>query len=181
MCSLLPLQRCHISNAKGHADLAKHPMFKAVADCSSCPELAVDFFRHLLEDSPTKRMTAAQALHHPYLQDCFQMQQAHQGNPRFKYNSQPTQQRNRGSSKLKSIIGLQSIIPQSILPFVGDCQLNYCAFVFNGFGSGASVQLLLFSCLCTCVPVYSCFRGSNINADQMHMFSNALCMVFGLH
>jgi len=106
MCSLLPLQRCHISNAKGHADLVKHHMFKAVADCSSCPELAVDFFRHLLEDSPTKRMTAAQALHHPYLQDCFQeMQQARQGNPRFKYNSQPAQQRKRGSSKLKRIVG----------------------------------------------------------------------------
>ncbi len=106
MCSLLPLQRCHISNAKGHADLARHPMFLAVADCSSHPELAVDFFRHLLEDSPTKRMTAAKALHHPYLQDCFQeMQQARQGNPRFKYNSQPTQQRKNGSSKLKKIIG----------------------------------------------------------------------------
>ncbi len=51
-------------------------------------------------------MTAAQALHHPYLQECFQeMQQARQGNPRFKYNSQPTQQRKRGSSKLKTIIG----------------------------------------------------------------------------
>lgn len=106
MCTLLPLQRCHISNAKGHADLAKHPMFKAVADCSSRPELAVDFFRQLLEDSPTKRMTAAQALRYPYLQDCFQeMQQARQGNPRFRYNSRPTQQCKRGSSKLKKIIG----------------------------------------------------------------------------
>lgn len=106
LSSLLPLQRCHIVDAKSHADLAKHPMFKAVADCSSRLELAVDFFRHLLKDSPTKRMTAAEALQHPYLQDCFQeMQQARQGNPRFKYNSQPTQQRKCGSSKLKKIIG----------------------------------------------------------------------------
>ena len=93
-------------NAKGHAELAKHPMFKAVADCSLRPELAVDFFRHLLENSPTKRMTAAEALHHPYLQDCFQeMQQTRQDNPRFRYNSQPTQQRKCGPSKLKRIIG----------------------------------------------------------------------------
>ena len=38
----------------------------------------------------------------------------------------------------------------------------------------AYVQLHLFSCLCTCVLVCSCFRSSNINADQLHLLSNAL-------
>ena len=105
---LLYLQRDSISNAKSHSDLMAHPMFNQIAHCSSRPDLAVDFFRGLFEDSPTKRMSAMEALRHPYLQDCvLEMQKARQGNSTYKYTSgcrQPPKQRRAGGlSKLKKM------------------------------------------------------------------------------
>lgn len=81
------LQRVSVSDSKNYSDLIKHPMFKRVADSSSCPELAVDFFTGLFRNSPDERMTAAEALQHPYLHTCLQeMQRAGktiQDNPRI--------------------------------------------------------------------------------------------------
>ena len=66
----------------------------------------MDFFRGLFQDSPTKRLTAAEALRHLYLQDCFQeMQQARQGNPRCSHSKHATKPQKGGVSKLKTFFG----------------------------------------------------------------------------
>ncbi len=79
----------------------------------------------------------------------------------------------RGSGLVRCC--LQSIIHQSILPFVGDCQLDCSALVFSCFCSAACVHV----CLCVAASVQAIVVY--VNADQLHLLFNALGMGSGLH
>ena len=54
---------------------ASHPLLDRLRTHSARPDLAVDFFSSLFCSLPTERMTASQALQHPYLLDCYQEMQ----------------------------------------------------------------------------------------------------------
>ena len=57
-----------------------HPNSAKIKAHSTAPEVALDFFCKLLHPSAEQRMTAEQALDHPYLRDCYQeMQRARRG------------------------------------------------------------------------------------------------------
>ncbi|KAL3159450.1 hypothetical protein ABBQ38_009876 [Trebouxia sp. C0009 RCD-2024] len=47
-----------------------HPLLDRVRTCSTTPDAAANFFTAVLHPCPTKRLTSAQALQHPYLRHC---------------------------------------------------------------------------------------------------------------
>ena len=46
--------------------LVVHLIIDKIRDCTTMPNLALDFFTHLMHPCPTCRLTATAALHHPY-------------------------------------------------------------------------------------------------------------------
>ena len=52
-----------------------HPLLDRVRSCSTTPNAAANFFAAILHPDPTKRLTSAQALHHPYLKRCVSQMQ----------------------------------------------------------------------------------------------------------
>ena len=66
--SCLMQVRARRQNARGEA--VQHPILDNIRRCSSTPDEAVDFFSRILHCIPDKRLTAAQALEHPYIRRC---------------------------------------------------------------------------------------------------------------
>lgn len=76
MAPLLCLQVKSVRLAEGNNTAVDHPLLDKARAFSSTPNAAASFFSAILHPSPTKRLTSAQALQHPYLRRCVQQMQA---------------------------------------------------------------------------------------------------------
>ena len=70
-CNTLPaMQMNAVLDAMLSGKPVVHPIIDKIRACSAMPNLALDFFTHLMHPCPTCRLTATAALHHSYLSAC---------------------------------------------------------------------------------------------------------------